>query len=165
MFSFRTTSLEEQLDKALHEGRVGCFCTQNCWDTERGRYMYDIFRERGNLATIFNPRDAELTPNTNHIEFSEADLRDLNAVVVEIQDVGARYFNYTKDVFRLMDVLKSMKEEAPSMYIVDHNNPAGRVVEGTMPSSILEPGVPKVAHRHGLTLGELANLYYHEIGA
>ncbi len=165
MFSFRTTPLEEQLDRTLLEGRVGCFCTQNCWDTERGRYMYDIFRERGNLAVIFNPRDAELTPNTNHIDFSEDDIRDLNAIVVEIQDSGARYFNYTKDVLRLMNMLKAMKEDAPSLYIVDHNNPAGRIVEGTMPSSILEPNVPKVTHRHGLTLGELANLYYHEIGA
>ncbi len=165
MFSFRTTSLEDQLDKALLEGKVGCFCTQNCWDTEKGRYMYDIFRERGNLEIVFSPRDTELTPHTNHIEFSVDELSGLNAVVVEIQDVGSRYFNYTKDVFHLMDVLKSMKEDAPSLYIVDHINPAGRVVEGTMPSSVLEPHVPKVAHRHGLTLGELANLYYHEIGA
>lgn len=165
MFSFRTTSLEDQLDKALHEGKVGCFCTQNCWDTDHGRYMYDIFAERGNLQIVFSPRDTELSPLTNHIEFSLEDLRCLNAVVVEIQDVGARYFNYTKDVFRLMDMLKSMKDEAPSLYIVDHINPAGRVVEGTMPSDTVEPGVPKVAHRHGFTLGELANLYYHEIVA
>ena len=165
MFSFRTTSLEEQMDRALHQGSVGCFCTQNCWDTERGRYMYDIFHQRGNLKTIFSPRDTELTPLTNHIEFSSDDLAGLSAVVVEIQDVGARYFNYTKDVFRLMDALKEMKDDAPSMYIVDHINPAGRVVEGTMPSSLQEMNVPKVAHRHGLTLGELANLYYHEIGA
>ena len=154
MFSFRTTSLEEQLDKSLQEGRVGCFCTQNCWDTERGRYMYDIFSERGNLHTVFSPRDTELTPLTNHIEFSTDDLKELNAVVVEIQDVGARYFNYTKDVFRLMDALKDLKEESPSLYIVDHINPAGRVVEGTMPSAEIEANV-----------GELANLYYHEIGA
>ena len=37
MFSFRTTALEDQLDKALLDGRVGCFCTQNCWDTAHGR--------------------------------------------------------------------------------------------------------------------------------
>ena len=165
MFSFRTTSLEEQLDRALLEGKVGCFCTQNCWDTQRGRYMYDIFRERGNLQIVFSPRDTELTPDTNHIEFSVEDLKGLNAVVVEIQDVGSRYFNYTKDVFKLMESLKEMKEDSPSLYIVDHINPAGRVVEGTMPSSAIEANVPKVAHRHGLTLGELANLYYHEIGA
>ena len=165
MFSFRTTSLEDQLDKALHEGLVGCFCTQNCWDTQRGRYMYDIFRERGNLQIIFNPRDTELTPLTNHIEFSAEDIKGLNAVVVEIQDVGSRYFNYTKDVMHLMEVLKDMKDEAPSLYIVDHINPAGRIVEGTMPAVEGESHVAKVAHRHGLTLGELANLYYHEIGA
>lgn len=165
MFSFRTTSLEDQLDKALHEGQVGCFCTQNCWDTQRGRYMYDIFRERGNLQIIFNPRDTELTPLTNHIEFSAEDIKGLNAVVVEIQDVGSRYFNYTKDVMHLMEVLKDMKDEAPSLYIVDHINPAGRIVEGTMPAVDGESHVAKVAHRHGLTLGELANLYYHEIGA
>ena len=111
MFSFRTTSLEEQLDKSLQEGRVGCFCTQNCWDTERGRYLYDIFSERGNLHTVFSPRDTELTPLTNHIEFSTEDLKELNAVVVEIQDVGARYFNYTKDVFRLMDALKELRNK------------------------------------------------------
>ena len=153
------------MDRALRQGSVGCFCTQNCWDTEHGRYMYDIFRERGNLKTIFTPRDTELTPQTNHIEFSLGELSGLNAVVVEIQDVGVRYFNYTKDVLRLMEVLKEMGDDAPALYIVDHINPAGRVVEGTMPSMTVEPYVAKVAHRHGLTLGELVNLYYHEIGA
>lgn len=130
MFSFRTTSIENQLDRALTDGKVACFCTQNCWDTEAGRYMYDIFRERGNLQMIFSPRDTELTPLTNHIEIEADELKDLNAVVVEIQDVGSRYFNYTKDLFRLMEMLKEM-EDAPSLYIVDHINPAGRVVEGT----------------------------------
>ena len=164
MFSFRTTPLEDQLDKALTEGRVGCFCTQNCWSPDHGRYMYEIFRERGNLAEIFSPRDTELTPGTNHIVFSMDSIRELNAVVVEIQDVGTRYFNYTRDLFRLMEEMKAL-ENAPSLYIVDHINPAGRVVEGTIPSGPAESNIPKVAHRHGLTLGELANLYHNEIGA
>lgn len=165
MFSFRTTAIEEQLDKALVDGRVGCFCTQNCWDTAAGSYLYDLFRERGNLATVFTPRAAELTPETNHIDFSLEQLRELNAVVVEIQDTGARYFNYTKDVFHLMDMLKLLDDDAPSMYVVDHVNPAGRVVEGSVPSGSCELFVPRVAHRHGLTLGELCSLYYSEIGA
>ena len=158
MFSFRTTPLEDQMDKALTEGGVGCFCTQNCWDAGRGRYMYDLFRERGNLKMIFSPEDTELSPNQCGIAAPAARLRELNAVVVEIQDAGSRYFGYTRDVFRLMDTMKEI-ENAPSLYIVDHVNPAGRAVEGTMGSS------PKIAHRHGLTLGELANLYYNEIGA
>ncbi len=155
--------MEEQLDRTLSDGRVGCFCTPNCWNEGAGRYMYDLFRERGNLAAVFTTRDTELTPQTNHIEFSPTDLNGLNAVVVEIQDVGARYFNYTRDVCRLMSVMKEM-ENPPSLYIVDHVNPAGRVVEGCMPDREIR-WLPKVAHRHGLTLGELANLYHTEIGA
>ena len=165
MFSFRTTPLEDQLDKALMNGKVGCFCTQNCWDTAHDRYMYQLFRERGNLETVFTPRDAELTPGTNHIGFDLDSVRGLSAVVVEIQDVGSRYFNYTKDVFRLMSMLGELGEDAPALYIVDHMNPAGRHVEGSVPNGPQEDFVPKVAHRHGLTLGELCNLYYSEIGA
>ena len=108
MFSFRTTALEDQLDKALLDGRVGCFCTQNCWDTAHGRYMYDLFTERGNLKAVFSPMGAELTPGTNHISFDAEALTELDAIVVEIQDAGARYFNYTKDVFHLMVILAAM---------------------------------------------------------
>ena len=162
MFSFRTTPLEDQLDKALLDGNVGCFCTQNCWDTGRGKYMTDIFRERGNLRAVFSPGNSELSPAGSRIEVSREQLAGLNAVVVEIQDVGARYFPFTQDLFRMMKMLAAM-DEAPSLYIVDHVNPAGRVVEGTMPPA--NSDMPEVAHRHGLTLGELANLYYSETGA
>ena len=164
MFSFRTTPIGEQLDKALRDGRVGVFSTQNSWDVEHDRYLVDLFRERGNLAVHFGPRETELTPGTNHIEFAPEQLRGLSAVVVEIQDVGARYFNYTRDVFALMSALSEM-EEAPALYVVDHVNPAGRVVEGSIPAIESDPWTPKVAHRHGLTLGELCHLYYNEIGA
>ena len=164
MFSFRTTPLEDQLDKALTDGKVGCFCTQNFWDTSSNRYMYHIFQERGNLVRLFQPEDAELTPGTNHIHFDSESLKGLNAIVVEIQDVGSRYFNYTKDIFRLMMLLMVI-DEPPALYIVDHINPAGRVVEGTVPTGECESFIPRVAHRHGLTLVELCNLFYAEIGA
>lgn len=169
MFSFRTTPLVDQFDKALRDGAVGCFCTANCWRTDQNRYMWQIFEERGNLKKLLVPREAELTPGTNHIDFKKEDLEGLDAIVVEIQDVGSRFFNYTKDVLALMECLAAMKE-VPSMYVVDHMNPAGRVVEGTMPESPLpgwkvEQHTARVAHRHGLTLGELCLLYYSEIGA
>ena len=164
MFSFRTTPLEDQLDKALTDGNVGCFCTQNCWDTDKERYMTDIFRSRGNLKAVFSPGNPELSLQESRICAEPGQLAELNAVVVEIQDVGTRYFRYTRDVCRLMRQLTEM-ENPPALYIVDHINPAGRVVEGSMPSAETEDDVPKVAHRHGLTLGELAGLYYSEIGA
>lgn len=164
MFSFRTTPLGEQLDKVLLEGKVGCFCTQNCWDPQTGKYMYEIFSERGNLAHIFMPRDTELTPETNHIEFTQESLEDLDALVVEIQDVGSRYFNYTRDVMQLLS-WRARMQEGPSIYVVDHINPAGRIVEGSIPALESDIWTPKVAHRHGLTLGELCTLYCNEIDA
>lgn len=126
--------------------------------------MHDLFRERGNLQIVFSPRDTELTPGTNHITFEASALEGLDAVVVEIQDAGARYFNYSKDVFNLMETLSKL-DVPPSLYIVDHINPAGRIVEGSMPNGPVEPHTPKVAHRHGMTLGELCSIYYNEIGA
>ncbi|MCQ2174654.1 MAG: DUF1343 domain-containing protein [Bacteroidales bacterium] len=165
MFSFRTTPIADQLDKSLTEGKVGCFCTQNCWDTGTGRYMWEVFRHRGNLAKLFTPSTTELTPLTSHFDFSQDELEKLNAVVVEIQDVGCRYFNYTRDVMRLL-LFRSRMAEGPSIYIVDHPNPAGRTVEGSMPTTLdTSLWIPEVAHRHGLTLGELCSLYHHEIGA
>ena len=83
-----------------------------------------LFTERGNLKAVFSPMGAELTPGTNHISFDAEALTELDAIVVEIQDAGARYFNYTKDVFHLMVILAVM-ENPPSLYIVDHINPAG----------------------------------------
>lgn len=58
MFSFRTTPLEDQMDKALAEGRVGCFCTQGSWDPDKGRYVYEIFRVR---QRCFNSHQREKT--------------------------------------------------------------------------------------------------------
>lgn len=165
MFSFRTTPLRDQLDKTLRDGRVGCFCTQNCWDPQSGEYTWEIFARRGNLAKMFTPATTELTPLTSHFDFSQEDLENLDAIVVEIQDVGCRYFNYTRDVMRLL-LFRSRMEEGPSIYIVDHPNPAGRTVEGSMPTTLdTELWIPVVAHRHGLTLGELCHYYYHENSA
>ena len=62
-------------------------------------------------------------------------------------------------------MLLTVLDEPPALYIVDHLNPAGRVVEGSAPEDECEAFVPRVAHRHGLTLGELCNLFYAEIGA
>lgn len=164
MFSFRTTPISEQLDKALVDGKVAVFCNQSSWNPVTGDYLYDVFRKRGNLAAIFCPSESELDISESHIDFDADLLGNVTAVVVEIQDVGSRYFNFTIDVFRLMSAMNNM-ENAPALYVVDHVNPAGRTVEGTMPSVGRDVWTPMIAHRHGLTLGELCNLYHNEIGA
>ena len=163
MFSFRTSPIADQLDRALLEGRVGVFCTQACWDAGRGDYLYDLFRSRGNLAKIFLPGD-EAAPGNAHIAFDPDELAELDAVLVEVQDGGARYFPFTVDVLRLISSLAAM-EQAPALYIVDHPNPAGRDVEGTLPAGETDMWIAAAAHRHGLTLGELAQMYASDTGA
>ena len=164
MFSFRTSPISQQLDKALTEGRVACFCTPACWNPATGEYLADIFRRRGNLSRVFEPSAPEFAPGSGRIDFDASDLEGLDAVVVEIQDVGVRYFGCTRDVLRLLS-FRARMEEGPAIYIVDRINPSGRVVEGTVPVVEGDPWTPKVAHRHGLTLGELCCLHYAEIGA
>ena len=164
MFSFRTTPISEQLDKALNEGRVACFCTPGCWNAATQEYLWDVFRRRGNLVRIFGPSSPEFSPLAGRIDFDASDLEGLDAVVVEIQDVGVRYFGYTRDVMRLLS-FRARMEDGPAIYIVDHINPAGRVVEGTVPVVDGDPWTPRVAHRHGLTLGELCHLHCAEIDA
>ena len=164
MFSFRTTPIGEQLDKGLTEGRVACFCTPGSWNAASQEYLSDLFRRRGNLVREFTPSGAEFSPGGGRIDFDASDLEDLDAVVVEIQDVGVRYFGYTRDVMRLL-TFRARMEDGPSIYIVDHINPGGRVVEGTIPVVEGDPWTPRVAHRHGLTLGELCYLQCSEIGA
>jgi uncharacterized protein YbbC (DUF1343 family) len=163
MFSFRTTPIADQLDKALLEGKVGVFCTPACWDARTGEYLYELFRRRGNLAAIFLPGE-EAVPGTAHISFEPEEIAALDAVVVEIQDAGSRYFPFTIDVLRLISLLGKM-ENAPALYIVDHPNPAGREVEGTLPAGETDVWTPAAAHRHALTLGELAQMYASESGA
>lgn len=163
MFSFRTTPIDDQLDRALTEGKVGVFCTPGCWDAGKGEYLYELFRRRGNLAAIFLPDD-EAIPGSGHISFDADGLNDLDAVVVEIQDVGSRFFPYTIDVLRLVSALANM-DDPPALYIVDHPNPAGRDVEGTLPAGVADVWTPAAVHRHGLTLGELVQMYVGETSA
>ena len=111
------------------------------------------------------PFEAEFETAQNHSEvtFSPQDFEGVSAVVVDIQDSGSRYFSCTRSVFSLMRALHQMGDEAPSLYVVDHLNPAGRCVEGTMPAGSKGGDFPKTCHRHGLSLGELCHLYQNEI--
>lgn len=159
MFSFRTTSIFEQEDQVLRKGHLGFFCTANCWHPEHREYIYETFARRGSRVSVFSPSTPEFPNMESHIYVPLEDLRALDALVVEIQDAGARYFTYTNDLVDLFLVMKEEKVDIP-VYIVDHKNPAGRQVEGTMSESM-----SKMAHRHGLTVGEIASLVHNDMNA
>jgi len=195
MFSFRTTSLLEQPDVVLRTGRLGLLCNQVAWQPERGEYLFETLYKKGHLKRVFTPehglfgelQDQVTLDNTeaykelglNDCEFvslygssekslsaSTGKLKDIDALIIELQDVGSRYYTFTSTVFNLFKVLKK-NEINLSIYIVDRINPAGRQVEGTMLEKEYASfiGIEGMPHRHGLTFGELANLMYNEINA
>jgi uncharacterized protein YbbC (DUF1343 family)/CubicO group peptidase (beta-lactamase class C family) len=96
---------------------------------------------------------------------SSAMLDGLDAIVIDLQDVGARFYTYMTSMAYVM-------EEAASagirVIVLDRPNPIGGVlVEGPA----LDEGfrgftgyLPAMPIRHGMTMGELARLFNSEAG-
>lgn len=91
-------------------------------------------------------------------------LRGLDALVFDIQDVGARYYTYQATMLFCMEAAARAKIV---FFVLDRPNPIGGLaVEGPALRSGFESfcGVHDVAVRHGMTVGELAGLYREERG-
>lgn len=83
-------------------------------------------------------------------------LRDLDAVLVDLPDIGARYYTFAATLAHLMAACEPLGVE---VIVLDRPNPIGGVLlEGgpVTPSCRSFVGEIDVPVRHGLTLGELA---------
>ena len=95
-------------------------------------------------------------------------LADLDAVVVDLQDTGVRFFTYSSTVAYLLEA--AAKRGIP-VFILDRPNPlGGEQFGGPMPDVVGSPtftGYFPVPLLHGMTLGELALMFNNErhIGA
>jgi len=185
MFSFRTTPLAQQQDRILQSGRLAVFCTQTAWNPQNGRYVYESLSLGANLRRVFFVGDGVVsgTPGLEEVEFVKLDpsdpyslsvekFRDIDALIVEFQDLGSRYDVVTSMLFSLFQLFHHEGMDI-SVFILDRENPTGRGVEGTMlyPDFVTAnyenepPGTEGLPHRHGLTLGEVANLIHSDIDA
>src|SRR3990172_4633596 len=89
-------------------------------------------------------------------------LRGLDALVFDIQDVGARYYTYQATMLFCMEA--AARAKLP-FFVLDRPNPiGGRAGEGPALTPGFESfcGVPDRAGRPGMTVGELAGLYREE---
>jgi uncharacterized protein YbbC (DUF1343 family) len=83
------------------------------------------------------------------------DLADVDVIVFDIQDVGARFFTY---ISSLEDLMESAMENHKPLLILDRPNPNGFYVDGP----VLKPGfrsflgMQKVPVVYGMTIGEYA---------
>ena len=90
---------------------------------------------------------------------SPAQLAGLDALVFDIQDVGTRYYTY--QATRLL-CMEAASRSGLAFVVLDRPNPiGGTAVEGPALRPGFESfcGLHDVAVRHGLTVGELAELY------
>jgi uncharacterized protein YbbC (DUF1343 family) len=91
-------------------------------------------------------------------------LAGLDALVVDLQDVGTRIYTY---IYTMANCLRAARAHGLPIVVCDRPNPIGGVdVEGPM----LEPGFESfvgqfpIPMRHGMTIGELAALFNEHFG-
>ncbi len=91
-------------------------------------------------------------------------LRDLDAVMFDIPDVGARFYTYTWTLFH---VLAACTQASVRVVVLDRPNPLGGDL-ARAEGPVLDPacrsfvGEDAIPIRHQLTLGELARLWQYE---
>ncbi len=91
-------------------------------------------------------------------------LKDLDALVFDIQDIGARFYTYISTLGYVME--EAAKAELP-VFVLDRPNPIGGLeVEGPLAdadkfSFVAYHALPV---RHGMTIGELGKLFNQERG-
>jgi len=109
------------------------------------------------VRSLYGDSPASLRP-------PRAALRGLDALVFDIQDVGARYYTYQATMLFCMEAAAQARI---AFFVLDRPNPIGGIrVEGPALRPGFESfcGVHDVPVRHGLTVGELAGLYREELG-
>jgi uncharacterized protein YbbC (DUF1343 family) len=105
--------------------------------------------------SLYGETETSLRPTDEH-------LRGLDALVIDLQDVGSRYYTFQAT---MLYCLEAASRRRLLTVVLDRPNPlGGDAVEGPM----LQPGFESfvgahpVAIRHGMTIGELARLYHAE---
>ncbi len=108
------------------------------------------------VYSLYGPRKAP----------TDAMLSELDVVLIDLQDVGLRYYTYPAT---LVYTLRACQKNGKKVIVLDRPNPlGGAIVEGASLESTLANGglttLASVPTRHGMTMGELAILYNQMLG-
>jgi uncharacterized protein YbbC (DUF1343 family) len=184
-----TLGSERLLDSGRLDGaRVGVVCNPASVDRHL-RHVADRLaaHPRARLAAIFGPQHgfrSDVQDNmieTRHgrdeirrvpvyslysetREPTEEMLRDLDVLVIDLQDVGVRIYTY---VYTMANCLKSARRSGLKVIVCDRPNPIGGAqVEGPVLVTGFESfvGMFPIPMRHGMTIGELARLFNEHFG-
>ena len=106
-------------------------------------------RSRLPVISLYQPNQRRLTAKQ---------MSDLDAIIYDIQDVGARFYTYS---CTLLYALEESGKAHKAFWVLDRPNPiTGTHVEGPMMQRDLESfvGCYDLPLRHGMTFGELATM-------
>ena len=171
--------LEQNDFKIFQRKRIGLITNQTGVD-RLGRRNVDVMKAAGvDIVALFSPEHGlagvEDRPNLGDaidtvtgikvwslygktLRPTPEMLRGLDALVFDIQDIGARFYTYESTMHYAME--EAAKAKLP-FYVLDRPNPiTGIHVEGPMldPDKLSFTGSFPLPLRHGLTIGELAGL-------
>ena len=110
------------------------------------------------MITLYNGSYDSLFPEKN-------DLKDIDIILIDLQDVGARYYTYIYTASFFLDIAKELNIK---VVLLDRPNPIGREIEGNIIEKGFESFVgyyPYFLNRHGLTIGEVLLLINNKIKA
>src|SRR2546423_1813513 len=172
--------LERDGFKQLNGMRIGLMTNQTGRDAV-GRSTIDILFKAPNvkLVTLFSPEHGirgvadekvsdtkdEQTGLPVYSLYGETrrpkpeQLKDLDAIVYDIQDVGARFYTYISTLGYVLE--EAAKAHLP-VFVLDRPNPIGGLeVEGPLADAdkLSFTAYHTIPVRHGMTVGELARLY------
>ncbi len=174
--------ISEKLD-LLGEKKVGLVINQASV-LSNGTPLLDTLESLGiNITTIFSPehgfygnisagQEIENENNKYGIQIfslygrtkkpTPEMLANIDVIIFDIQDVGVRFYTYISTMFY---VLQSASENNKQVIILDRPNPlsgnkfSGPVLQNELKSFI---GIAPIDMIHGMTIGELANLFVNE---
>ncbi len=111
----------------------------------------DNFYDRTKRIMVYSLYNYKVVPD-NEV------LRKLDCLVIDLQDIGTRYYTFLWSSLLLIEQLARLKKK---IVVLDRPNPLnGETIEGP----VLDPkfssfvGLYPIPVRHGLTIGELCNL-------
>jgi len=105
------------------------------------------------VISLYGDSPASLAPATTHLD-------RFDTVIYDVQDIGSRYYTYLQSLTLFMDTLAA---EPRRLIVLDRITPRdGVTVEGSPLDGRYASFVGRfpIPHRHGLTTGEAARLYY-----
>jgi uncharacterized protein YbbC (DUF1343 family) len=171
---------------SLGEARVGLVCNQASVD-HSFRHVADLFHQHPqvNLTALFGPQHGirgDVQDNmieTEHTtdretglpihslysetrEPTEAMLNGVDVLVVDLQDVGCRIYTFA---YTMANSMIAARKLGKKVIVCDRPNPingqdvAGNVLESQQASFVGQYEIPT---RHGMTMGELAQLFNQE---